>query len=109
MTTVRDVSEGWTWAIVSGLAAAAIWGGGSVVSRYLVSNGANPIDLTLIRYLVCFPLGLIAILIWPAARPRIPLPRLLVLTLLAGPRINSSFSPGTGTQRPALELSWSLA
>jgi drug/metabolite transporter (DMT)-like permease len=85
MSPVRDVSEGWTWAIVSGIAAAAIWGGGSVVSRYLVSNGANPVDLTLIRYLVCFPLGLIAVLVWPAARPRIPLPRLLVLTLLAGP------------------------
>jgi drug/metabolite transporter (DMT)-like permease len=85
MSNVRKVSDGWTAAVLCGIAAAAIWGGGSVVSRYLVSTGAAPVDLTLIRYLVCFPLGLLAILVWPAARPRIPLPRLLVLTLLAGP------------------------
>jgi drug/metabolite transporter (DMT)-like permease len=85
MSQVREVSDARTWAIFCGIAAAIIWGGGSVVSRYLVSSGAAPVDLTLIRYLVCFPLGLVAIAVWPAARPRIPWPRLLVLTLLAGP------------------------
>lgn len=72
--------------LLAALAAALIWGGGSVVSRYLVSHRFDPVDLGLLRYLGCFP---IALAMWAVQRDRVSLAiswrRLALLLLLAGP------------------------
>src|SRR5690606_21325517 len=47
--------------LLCGLAAAAIWGGGSAVLRHLVTSGLGPADLTLLRYVGCFPVALVAL------------------------------------------------
>jgi|GEM_PF-1150480 len=72
--------------LLCGLAAAAIWGGGSVVSRHLVTSGLGPADLTLLRYAGCFPVAVVALLlmgnrIWLG----VSWPRLAVLLILGGP------------------------
>lgn len=72
--------------MLAGLAAALLWGGGSVVSRHLVSQKLDPMDLALLRYIGCFPIALAALLLY---RERVRLDiswfRLAVLLLLAGP------------------------
>ena len=72
--------------MLAGLAAALLWGGGSVVSRHLVSQKLDPLDLALLRYIGCFPIALAALLLY---RDRVRLDiswfRLGVLLLLAGP------------------------
>jgi drug/metabolite transporter (DMT)-like permease len=72
--------------MLAGLAAALLWGGGSVVSRHLVSQKLDPMDLALLRYIGCFPIALVALLLF---RERVRLDvswfRLIVLLLLAGP------------------------
>lgn len=72
--------------IVCGLAAALIWGGGAVVSRHLVTASLDPADLTLLRYVGCFPVALILLLVRrDRICPVVGWPRLIVLLLLAGP------------------------
>jgi drug/metabolite transporter (DMT)-like permease len=72
--------------MLAGLAAALLWGGGSVVSRHLVSQKLDPMDLALLRYIGCFPIAAVALLLF---RERVRLDvswfRLGVLLLLAGP------------------------
>ncbi len=72
--------------MLAGLAAALLWGGGSVVSRHLVSQRLDPLDLALLRYIGCFPIAAVALLLY---RERVRLEvswfRLAVLLLLAGP------------------------
>ena len=72
--------------MLAGLAAALLWGGGSVVSRHLVSQKLDPMDLALLRYIGCFPIAAIALVMF---RDRVRLDiswfRLAVLLLLAGP------------------------
>lgn len=83
-------------AVAAGIAAAALWAGGSVVSRHLAMTGAHPADLALIRYGGCFVLAIAAVAFWPAARPRIPLARLAVLLMLAGPLYQGLLLAGYG-------------
>ncbi len=72
--------------MLAGLSAALLWGGGSVVSRHLVSQKLDPMDLALLRYIGCFPIALAALLLF---RDRVRLDvswfRLAILLLLAGP------------------------
>lgn len=72
--------------MLAGLAAALLWGGGSVVSRHLVSQKLDPMDLALLRYIGCFPIAAVALYFF---RDRVRLDiswfRLGVLLLLAGP------------------------
>jgi drug/metabolite transporter (DMT)-like permease len=72
--------------MAAGLAAALLWGGGSVVSRHLVTQRLDPMDLALLRYLGCFPIAALALLLF---RERVRLDvswgRLAALLLLAGP------------------------
>src|SRR5690606_22607265 len=72
--------------LLCGLAAAAIWGGGSAVLRHLVTSGLGPADLTLLRYVGCFPVALAALFlmgdrIWLG----ITWPRLAFLLIIVGP------------------------
>src|SRR5690606_39355901 len=81
--------------LLCGLAAAAIWGGGSVVSRHLVTSGLGPADLTLLRYAGCFPVAVVALLlmgnrIWLG----VSWPRLAVLLILGGPLFHLIVLPG---------------
>ena len=72
--------------MLAGLAAALLWGGGSVVSRHLVSQRLDPMDLALLRYIGCFPIALAALLLYrDRVRLNISWFRLGVLLLLAGP------------------------
>lgn len=72
--------------VLCGLAAAAIWGGGAVVSRHLVTTSLDPAALTLLRYAGCFPIALLLMLaMGERVRLAIGWPRLLVLLLLGGP------------------------
>jgi drug/metabolite transporter (DMT)-like permease len=72
--------------MLAGLAAALLWGGGSVVSRHLVSQKLDPMDLALLRYIGCFPIALAAVFFF---RDRVRLEttwfRLAALLFLAGP------------------------
>lgn len=83
-------------AAAAGLFAAALWAGGSVVSRHLSTAGIDPVDLALVRYAGCFPLAVGAAALWPAARPRIPAGRLAVLLLLGGPPYQALLLLGYG-------------
>ena len=85
----------WT-GVAAGVAAAALWAGGSVVSRHLSLAGMSPADLTLLRYAGCFPIALCVWLWWPAARSRIPTRRLAILLLLAGPPYQALLLIGYG-------------
>jgi drug/metabolite transporter (DMT)-like permease len=72
--------------ISCGLTAAVLWGGGAVVSRHLVTSRLDPMDMVLLRYAACFPIAIGLIIafgrrVWL----EIPLERLMVLLLLAGP------------------------
>ena len=72
--------------IAAGIAAALIFGGGAVVSRHLVTADLDPADLTLLRYLGCFPLALAVGLARPdMVRLELPWRRLGVLLVLGGP------------------------
>jgi drug/metabolite transporter (DMT)-like permease len=72
--------------MLAGLAAALLWGGGSVVSRHLVAQKLDPMDLALLRYIGCFPIALLALIFF---RDRVRLEttwfRLAALLFLAGP------------------------
>jgi drug/metabolite transporter (DMT)-like permease len=72
--------------IVCGIFAAILWGGSAVVSRHLVTANIEPMDMVLLRYAACFPIA-VGLLIAFGRRVwlDIPLERLLVLLLLAGP------------------------
>jgi drug/metabolite transporter (DMT)-like permease len=72
--------------IVCGILAAILWGGSAVVSRHLVTANIDPMDMVLLRYAACFPIA-VGLLIAFGRRVwlDIPLERLLVLLLLAGP------------------------
>jgi drug/metabolite transporter (DMT)-like permease len=72
--------------IVCGILAAVLWGGGAVVSRHLVTAQLDPMDMVLLRYAACFPIA-VGLLIAFGRRVWLdmPLERLLVLLLLAGP------------------------
>ena len=72
--------------MLAGLAAALLWGGGSVVSRHLVSQKLDPLDLALLRYIGCFPIAAVAVLLFrDKVRLDVSWFRLGVLLLLAGP------------------------
>jgi drug/metabolite transporter (DMT)-like permease len=72
--------------IACGLLAAALWGGGAVVSRYLVTQSLGPVDLALLRYAGCFPVALLVVLVMgQRARLAISSRRLALLLALAGP------------------------
>jgi len=72
--------------IAAGMLAALIWGGGAVVSRYLVLNRLDPIDLTFLRYVGCLPIAALLALQAPA-RAHLALDwwQTALLVLLAGP------------------------
>ena len=83
--------------LLCGLAAAAIWGGGSAVSRHLVTSGLGPADLTLLRYVGCFPLALVALFlmgdrIWLG----IAWSRFAILLILGGPLYHAIVIAGYG-------------
>lgn len=79
-------SKGIVWGIAAGLAAAILFAGGAVVSRHLVSAGHSPSDLTLLRYLGCFPFAVVALAVMPAhLRLGVSWPQLLALLAVAGP------------------------
>ena len=83
--------------IACGLGAAAIWGGSSVVSRYLVVAQFDPVELTFLRYVACFPLALAIYLLWyPRLRSAMSWSRFIVLTLLAGPPFHFLVIAGYG-------------
>lgn len=69
-----------------GLVAAAVWGGGAVVSRHLVTSGLSPADLTLLRYVGCFPVAL-GLLLALGRRVQLEMSwrRFVVLLVLGGP------------------------
>lgn len=72
--------------VFCGLAAAAIWGGGAVVSRYLVTANLGPADLTLLRYVGSFPVALaLAFMMGDRMLIDIGWRRVAVLLLLGGP------------------------
>lgn len=72
--------------MIAGLAAALLWGGGSVVSRHLVSQRLDPLDLALLRYIGCFPIAAIALLMFrEKVRLDVSWSRLAALLFLAGP------------------------
>lgn len=73
--------------VFAGLAAAAIWAAGSVVSRHFMTTAATPAgDLALLRYAGALPVAILLVALLPRQfASRIPLRRLLVLVLLAGP------------------------
>ena len=72
--------------IAAGLAAALLWGGGSVVSRHLVSQRLDPLDLALLRYIGCFPIAAVALLLFrERVRLDVSWSRLGALLFLAGP------------------------
>ena len=72
--------------IICGTLAALLWGGGAVVSRHLVTAHLDPMDMVLLRYAACFPIA-VGLLIAFGRRVwlDVPLERLLILLLLAGP------------------------
>jgi drug/metabolite transporter (DMT)-like permease len=75
-----------TIGLLCGLAAAVTWAGGAIVSRYLVTTRFSAIDLTLLRYLGCFPIALLAVAFdRKRSMPDISWGRLAVLIALAGP------------------------
>lgn len=82
ISTIRTQALG----VLCGLVAAAIWGGGAVVSRFLVTSGLSPADLTLLRYVGCFPVAL-GMLIAMGSRLQLKVGwrRLLALVMLGGP------------------------
>ena len=86
LATIRNNRLNFALGMLAGLAAALLWGGGSVVSRHLVSQKLDPMDLALLRYIGCFPIALGALIMF---RDRVRLDiswfRLAVLLLLAGP------------------------
>ena len=72
--------------ILCGLGAAVIWGGSSVVSRHLVVSEFDPVDLTFLRYLACFPVAFAIYWYWyPRLRSSLSWRRFFILMLLAGP------------------------
>ncbi|MGI9411921.1 MAG: DMT family transporter [Hyphomicrobiaceae bacterium] len=72
--------------VACGLGAAAIWGGSSVVSRHLVVSQFDPVELTFLRYVACFPVALAIYVFWfPRLRSSLSWGKLVVLLLLAGP------------------------
>ena len=75
-----------TIGIICGILAAILWGGAAVVSRYLVTARIDPLDMVLLRYVACFPIA-VGLLIAFGRRVwlELPLERLLILLLLAGP------------------------
>jgi drug/metabolite transporter (DMT)-like permease len=86
LATIKHNRLNFALGMLAGLAAALLWGGGSVVSRHLVSQKLDPMDLALLRYIGCFPIALAALMMF---RDRVRLDiswfRLAVLLLLAGP------------------------
>ena len=86
LATIGNNRLNFALGMLAGLAAALLWGGGSVVSRHLVSQKLDPMDLALLRYIGCFPIALGALIMF---RDRVRLDiswfRLAVLLLLAGP------------------------
>ena len=82
--------------LAAGLGAAALWAGGSVVSRYLSLAGLPPADLALLRYVGCLPIAVAVWSFYPPARPRIPARRLAALLLLAGPPYQALLLAGYG-------------
>lgn len=86
LATIKNNRLNFALGMLAGLAAALLWGGGSVVSRHLVSQKLDPMDLALLRYIGCFPIALGALIMF---RDRVRLDiswfRLAVLLLLAGP------------------------
>jgi drug/metabolite transporter (DMT)-like permease len=75
-----------TIGIICGILAAILWGGSAVVSRHLVTAHLDPMDMVLLRYAACFPIAVgLVIAFGRRVWLDIPLERLLVLLLLAGP------------------------
>ncbi len=72
--------------VVCGLGAATIWGGSSVVSRYLVTTHFDAFELTLLRYAACFPAALaIFVVLYPRLVNTLDWRQFAVLMVLAGP------------------------
>jgi drug/metabolite transporter (DMT)-like permease len=72
--------------IICGTVAAILWGGSAIVSRHLVTAHLDPMDMVLLRYAACFPIA-VGLLIAFGRRVwlDVPLERLLILLVLAGP------------------------
>jgi drug/metabolite transporter (DMT)-like permease len=81
--------------IVCGILAALLWGGSAIVTRHLVTVHIDPLDMVLLRYAACFPIA-VGLLIAFGRRVwlDLPLERLLVLLLLAGPPYHLLLSSG---------------
>jgi drug/metabolite transporter (DMT)-like permease len=72
--------------IICGVLAALLWGGGAVVSRHLVTARLDPVDMVLLRYIACFPIAVgMVIALGRRVWLDIPLERMMILLLLAGP------------------------
>ena len=75
-----------TLGLAAGIIAAVIWGGGAVVSRYLVLDKFDPVTLTFLRYAGCIPVAIVVALIAPSsARLDLKWGQTAILFLLAGP------------------------
>ncbi|MCB1510594.1 MAG: DMT family transporter [Hyphomicrobiaceae bacterium] len=76
----------WIAGIGAGLLAAALWGGGAVVARHLVTQKLAPLDLAFLRYAGCFPVALLLYLNgYGTVLAGLGWWRFLILLLLAGP------------------------
>jgi drug/metabolite transporter (DMT)-like permease len=88
--------------LAAGLTAAAIWAGGSVVSRHLMtSSPLTAHDLACLRYIGAYPVVLVLLNLFPhRLRNDVPFHRFVVLLLLAGPLYQALLIFGYG-QLPA--------
>ncbi len=72
--------------VLCAMGAASIWGGSSVVSRYLISTDMGALELTFLRYAACFPVAVIIYAIgYPRLVSRLSFKAFLIMVLLAGP------------------------
>ena len=72
--------------LTCGVGAAAIWGGSSIVSRYLIVSRFDAFELTLLRYAACFPVATAIYWFWyPRMRSMLNWRQFAVLIVLAGP------------------------
>lgn len=83
--------------IAAGLVATVLFAGGAVVSRFLVAAGHAPADLTLVRYLGCFPVAVVALaLMRERLRLELSWSRFLTLMAVGGPPYHVLLLTGYG-------------
>lgn len=83
--------------VLYGLSAVTLFSGQAVISRFGVAAGLNAIDLAMLRYLFSGMVLAPALgwLLWQRRFLRIPIKRLAVLCLMAGPIYGMAFIGGT--------------